>query len=138
MSSYDKQIGGKHYQKYVIQPSKFVIENKLLYPEGCAIKYIIRHQDKNGKEDLLKAIHFINHYTLVACLSLVLSTSSTATEDVMLQGFYWDVPVDEQNKNDSNYKKMSDDFENSVDLNSKKFICSTAFNIVSNHVNGFF
>ena len=59
MSSYDKQIGGKHYQKYVIQPSKFVIENKLLYPEGCAIKYIIRHQDKNGKEDLLKAIHFI-------------------------------------------------------------------------------
>ena len=23
------------------------------------IKYIIRHQDKNGKEDLLKAIHFI-------------------------------------------------------------------------------
>ncbi|MCF2856725.1 hypothetical protein L1286_04540 [Pseudoalteromonas sp. SMS1] len=48
---------------------------------------------------LLKAIHFSNHYTLVACLSLVLSTSSTATEDVMLQGFYWDVPVDEQNKN---------------------------------------
>ena len=59
MSSYDKQIGGKHNQKYVIQPTKFVIENKLLYPEGCAIKYIIRHQDKNGKEDLLKAIHFI-------------------------------------------------------------------------------
>ena len=58
-SVWDKQHGGSHYQKYVIQPSKFVIENKLLYPEGCAIKYIIRHQDKNGKEDLLKAIHFI-------------------------------------------------------------------------------
>ena len=56
---YDKQIGGSHYQKYKIQPSKFVIENELLYPEGCAIKYIIRHQDKNGKEDLKKAIHFI-------------------------------------------------------------------------------
>ena len=56
---WDKQHGGSHYQKYVIQPSKFVVENKLLYPEGCAIKYIIRHQDKNGKEDLLKAIHFI-------------------------------------------------------------------------------
>ena len=49
---WDKQHGGSHYQKYVIQPSKFVVENKLLYPEGCAIKYIIRHQDKNGKEDL--------------------------------------------------------------------------------------
>ena len=59
MSAYKKQIGGKHYLKYKIQPSKFVVENKLLYPEGCAIKYIIRHQDKNGKEDLMKAIHFI-------------------------------------------------------------------------------
>ena len=56
---WNKQHGGSHYQKYKIQPSKFVVENKLLYPEGCAIKYIIRHQDKNGKEDLLKAIHFI-------------------------------------------------------------------------------
>ena len=58
MSSYDKQIGGKHYQKYVIQPSKFVIENKLLYPEGCAIKYIIRHQDKNGKGRFIKSHSF--------------------------------------------------------------------------------
>ena len=56
---WDKQHGGSHYQKYKIQPSKFVVENELLYPEGCAIKYIIRHRDKNKKEDLLKAIHFI-------------------------------------------------------------------------------
>ena len=38
---WDKQHGGSHYQKYKIQPSKFVVENELLYPEGCAIKYII-------------------------------------------------------------------------------------------------
>ena len=56
---YNKQIGGSHYQKYKNQPSKFVIENKLLYPEGCAIKYIIRHQDKGKKQDILKAIHFL-------------------------------------------------------------------------------
>ena len=56
---WNKQHGRIHYQKYVIQPSKFVVENKLLYPEGCAIKYIIRHQDKGKKQDLLKAIHFI-------------------------------------------------------------------------------
>ena len=56
---YDKQIGGSHYQKYKIQPSKFVVENELLYPEGCAIKYIIRHRDKGKKQDLLKAMHFI-------------------------------------------------------------------------------
>ena len=56
---YDKQIGGSHYQKFKIQPSKFVIENELLYPEGCAIKYILRHRLKGKKQDLEKAIHFI-------------------------------------------------------------------------------
>jgi len=59
MSIWDKQIGGNHYQNFVIQPSKFVVENRLLFPEGCAIKYICRHSFKGGKEDLLKAIHFI-------------------------------------------------------------------------------
>ena len=56
---YQKQVGGKHYIKYKIQPSEFVVENKLLYPEGSVIKYILRHQDKGGKQDLEKAIHFI-------------------------------------------------------------------------------
>ena len=56
---YDKQIGGSHYQKFKIQPSKFVIENELLYPEWCVIKYILRHRSKGKKEDLKKAIHFI-------------------------------------------------------------------------------
>ena len=60
MSVWKKQIGGKHYIKYKIQPSQFVTENKLLYPEGSVIKYILRHQDKGGKEDLDKAKHFID------------------------------------------------------------------------------
>ena len=57
--SLEKQVGGKHYRNMKIQPSKFVVENKLLFPEGCAIKYICRHPFKGKKEDLLKAIHFI-------------------------------------------------------------------------------
>ena len=60
MSAYKKQVGGKHYLKYKIQPSKFVVENKLLYPEGSVIKYILRHQDKGGKQDLEKAKHMID------------------------------------------------------------------------------
>jgi hypothetical protein len=59
VNPYDKQIGGSHYLKYKIQPSKFVIENELLFPEGSVIKYICRHRFKNGKEDLEKAVHFI-------------------------------------------------------------------------------
>ena len=60
MNTYNKQIGGTHYRRMKIQPSKFVIENKLLFPEGNVIKYICRHQYKGGKEDLLKAKHFID------------------------------------------------------------------------------
>ena len=59
MDPYDKQVGGSHYKKMKIQPSKFVIENELLFPEGSVIKYICRHRFKNGKEDLEKAVHFI-------------------------------------------------------------------------------
>ena len=60
MSVWKKQVGGKHYVKYKIQPSQFVVENKLLYPEGTVIKYICRHPYKGGKQDLLKAKHFID------------------------------------------------------------------------------
>ena len=56
---YKKQVSGTHYMYMEIQPAEFINKNKLLFAEGNAIKYIIRHQDKNGKEDLLKAIHFI-------------------------------------------------------------------------------
>jgi hypothetical protein len=41
-----KQVGGKHYKKYKIQPSRFINENKILFAEGNAIKYICRHQEK--------------------------------------------------------------------------------------------
>jgi len=54
-----KQVGGAHYKKYKIQPSRFINENKILFAEGNAIKYICRHQDKGKKQDLLKAIHYL-------------------------------------------------------------------------------
>ena len=60
MSVWKKQVGGNHYKKYKLQPSRFVTENKLLYPEGCVIKYVVRHQDKGGKQDLEKAKHMID------------------------------------------------------------------------------
>ena len=54
-----KQVGGKHYKAMKIQPSIFINENNLPFAEGNAIKYICRHQDKGKKQDLLKAIHYI-------------------------------------------------------------------------------
>ena len=60
VNPYDIQIGGTHYKKMKIQPSRFVIENKLAFPEGNVIKYICRHPYKGGKQDLEKAKHFID------------------------------------------------------------------------------
>ena len=57
--SFFKQVGGAHYKKYEIQPSLFINKNKILFAEGNAIKYICRHKDKGKKQDLLKAIHYI-------------------------------------------------------------------------------
>jgi hypothetical protein len=50
-----RQVGGSHYKKYKIQPSRFINDNKILFAEGNAIKYICRHQDKGGKQDLIKS-----------------------------------------------------------------------------------
>lgn len=54
-----KQVGGSHYKTMKIQPSIFINENKLLFAEGNAIKYICRHSLKGKKEDVLKAIHYL-------------------------------------------------------------------------------
>ena len=60
MKVYDTQIGGEHYLKMKIQPSEFANKNNLPFAEGNAIKYICRHKDKGGKEDLKKAKHYID------------------------------------------------------------------------------
>ena len=60
MSVYKKQIGGTHYKDMKIQPSEFINENKLLFAEGNAIKYICRHASKGEVQDLEKAKHYID------------------------------------------------------------------------------
>jgi hypothetical protein len=54
-----KQVGGSHYKTMKIQPSKFINANQLQFAEGNAIKYICRHKLKGKKEDILKAIHYL-------------------------------------------------------------------------------
>ena len=57
--SLEKQVGGKHYKGMKIQPAEFINENKLLFAEGNAIKYICRHQFKGKEEDVKKAILYL-------------------------------------------------------------------------------
>lgn len=56
----DKQVGGSHYKNMAIQPVEFCMKNNLDFCTSSAIKYLCRHKNKNGKEDLLKAKHFID------------------------------------------------------------------------------
>ncbi len=56
----DKQYGGDHYKKYGnLQPWDVITAWNLGYLDGTALKYIARWKDKNGIEDLRKAIHFL-------------------------------------------------------------------------------
>ena len=54
-----EQVGGDHYSKLDIQPAVYAERNNLSYLQGNAIKYITRYKDKNGVEDLSKAMHCI-------------------------------------------------------------------------------
>lgn len=56
----DVQIGGSHYKNMPIQPIEFCQRNQLNFCESAVIKYVCRHRDKNGVEDIDKAIHILN------------------------------------------------------------------------------
>lgn len=54
------QEGGGHYKSMKIQPVEFIHANNIPFIEGAVIKYLCRHKNKNGVEDLKKAKHFID------------------------------------------------------------------------------
>lgn len=54
------QVGGAHYKDMAIQPSEFIHRNRIPFLEGNVIKYVCRHKAKNGRQDIEKAIHYLN------------------------------------------------------------------------------
>ena len=63
MSALEEQTGGSHYKNMKIQPIEYCQANNLNACESFVVKYVSRHRNKNGKEDIEKAIH---------CLELLL------------------------------------------------------------------
>ena len=55
----DDQVGGSHYKDSKIQPIEFIVANDIPYREANIIKYVFRHRQKNGVEDLKKAAHYL-------------------------------------------------------------------------------
>jgi hypothetical protein len=58
-SALKSEVGGNHYKEFKIQPIEFIEGNDLGFSVGNIIKYVCRYKYKNGKEDLLKAKHYI-------------------------------------------------------------------------------
>lgn len=59
MTASKKQVGGDHYRSLPIQPGKFIRANGIGWYEGNAIKYICRHKQKGERQDIEKAIHYL-------------------------------------------------------------------------------
>ena len=53
-----RQVGGNHYKDCVIQPTEYIVKNKLDFLEGNVVKYITRHKTKGQEEDIRKVIHY--------------------------------------------------------------------------------
>ena len=54
----NRQVGGKHYKTFRIQPYEFISKNNLSFFQGNVVKYVCRYKDKNGIQDLEKIIHY--------------------------------------------------------------------------------
>lgn len=55
----ERQVVGTHYGKVIYQHWDFATDVNLHYLVGCASKYVLRHQDKNGIQDLEKCLHYL-------------------------------------------------------------------------------
>lgn len=61
----DVQVGGTHYKKHKIQVWDAIHDWRLGYFSGNVIKYVARHKEKNGIEDLKKARHYLDKYITI-------------------------------------------------------------------------
>lgn len=55
------QVGGTHYDQDKIQPVDYINSNNLDFFEGNVVKYVTRHKNKNGIEDIKKAMHYLQY-----------------------------------------------------------------------------
>lgn len=54
------EVGGEHYN-LPIAPWDYIRANGMGFDEGNVVKYISRYKDKNGAEDVKKAISYCQH-----------------------------------------------------------------------------
>ena len=52
-------VNPSHYTEMKIPPNVYITENSLEWEVGNIVKYVSRYKNKNGKEDLLKAMKYL-------------------------------------------------------------------------------
>lgn len=68
-----------YYAKLEIDPLEYAYKNKLNPYQFNALKYITRYKDKNGIEDLQKAIHCLKEFIRIVCQN---NTNATVSAEV--------------------------------------------------------
>lgn len=58
MNALDIQVGGSHYKNMRFQPIELISLLGLDFFQGNVVKYVSRHHEKGGREDLDKARHY--------------------------------------------------------------------------------
>jgi len=58
----ERQVAGTHYGLTNYQHWDMVVEHQLNYFQGQITKYVMRAPKKHGKQDLEKAMHFLEKY----------------------------------------------------------------------------
>jgi len=53
------QVGGDHYKGGEIQPWDFIVSQGMDFLTGNCVKYLSRYRKKGGRQDLLKAKHYL-------------------------------------------------------------------------------
>ena len=104
---YDKQVGGSHYQNMKIQPAEFINKNEMKFAEGNAIKYICRHINKGGLQDLEKAKHYIDMIIERDYSEEVKNSSVDSGVDITYEGLSIDFPEGSENDKTEDEIKVS-------------------------------
>lgn len=62
LTAADMVVMPEHYARFKIEPIRFICENNLNFFQGNIIKYVLRHDAKNGLEDLKKARRYLDMF----------------------------------------------------------------------------
>jgi hypothetical protein len=120
-----------HYNMQ-IQPIEFIVKNNIPFREANIIKYVCRHRDKDGIDDLLKAQHYLQMLIdeWEAENEVIYETPTPAEElaqleknkaEIIAQNKEWDAIVKACNHKRRESIEPDDEIEQLEDLKGPKF-----------------